>query len=40
MEQMEEAIKFAGAVDAPYFAQQVNNTAYDLLYKTDQFKDE
>ena len=39
-EQIEEAIAFAGAAEAPYTAQQVLNNAYDLLHKTGQFKDE
>ena len=36
-EQIEEAIAFSGAADAPYTAQQVINNAYDLLHKTGQF---
>ena len=39
-EQIEEAIAFFRAADAPYTAQQVINNAYDLLHKTGQFKDE
>ena len=39
-EQIEEAMAYAAAANAPYTAQQINNTAYDLLFKTGQFKDE
>ena len=39
-EQIEEAMAFAGAADAPYTSQQILNNAYDLLHKTSHFKDE
>ena len=38
-EQIKEAIVFAGAANEPYTAQKINNTAYNLLHKTGQFKD-
>ena len=37
--QIEDAIAFAGAADAPFSPIQVMNTAYDLLYRTGMFKD-
>ena len=39
-EQIEEAMAYAEAANAPYTAQQIKNTAYDFLFKTGQFKDE
>ena len=39
-EQIEEAIAFAAAAEAPYTTQQIINNTYDLLHKTGQFKDE
>ena len=39
-EQIEDAIEYAAAGNAPYSTPQVLNIAYDIIYKTGMFRDE